>query len=226
MKIFVAIPVYDGKLPVEAVRCLLNEQVAAQLVGDEFQVRFLPSCSHAAMGRNQLVDDFMSSDAERLVFLDSDVTFEAGALIKLAHKPVDFVGGAYRYKQEQESYPVGWLPDPNLNGLQWNEHELLEVMTLPGGFLALSRNVFESLKAAHPGREYEHFGRKAHCYFQMLFTDGYLYGEDSFFCREWRETGGKVFLDPMLSLTHWDFNRPFVGNIGSWLRSRSQTGEK
>lgn len=218
MKILVAIPVYDGKLQVETVRCLLNEQALSFASGDEILIRFLPSCSHAAMGRNQLADDFMNSDCERLVFLDADVTFEPGSILKIAKHKSPFVGGAYRFKLENEMYPVGWLDKKEL----WaDENGLLEVATLPGGFLSLSREVFEKLKEAHPERSYEHFGRTAHCYFQMLFTEGHLYGEDSYFCKEWRDLGGKVLLDPELTLTHWDFNRPFKGHIGNWLKSRA-----
>lgn len=214
MKVVVAIPVYDGKLPAETVRCLLNEQALAIGNGDEMQFRFLPSCSHPAMGRNQLAQYFMESDAEKLFFLDADVTFEPGDLIKLAYKPVDFAGGAYRYKFEKENYPVGWLTpcnawDPKLG--------LIEVKSLPGGFLSLSRNVFLSIRAAHPEREYEHFGNKAFCYFQMPFHEGFLYGEDSFFCKEWRDTGGKIYLDPEIVLTHWDYNKPYKGHVGKWL---------
>lgn len=218
MKILVATPVYDGKVPVETVACLLREQTVAAGCGDTLSTVFLPTCSHPAMGRNQLAADFLASGADRLVFLDADVTFDAGAIVRIAHSPVDFVGGAYRFKRDIESYPVGWLQNAEL----WaNEQGLLEVATLPGGFLSLSRKVFDTLKAAHPDRSYEHLGHKAHCYFQMPFHGVDLFGEDAFFCKEWRDTGGKVFLDPELTLTHWDFNRPYKGHIGNWLKRRS-----
>lgn len=218
MKIMVAIPVYDGKLQVQSVRCLLDEQTVAKSTGDQLVIRFLPSCSHPAMGRNQLAQDFMDSDSDRLIFLDADVTFQPGELIKIAHYPVDFVGGVYRYKMEPEDYPIGWL---NEHEELWaNDLGLIEVAALPGGFLSLSKQVFKTLKEAHPEREYEHFGNKAHCYFQMLFADGRLCGEDSYFCKEWRDTGGKVYLDPELKLTHWEFNKPYHGHIGNWLKNR------
>jgi hypothetical protein len=216
MKVIVATPVYDGKLPIETVRCLLAEQAVALGGGFDLQFRFLPACSHPAMGRNQLAQDFMDSGADKLVFLDSDVTFEPGAILKLASRSEDFVGGAYRFKIPAESYPVGWLSAD----LWATQTGLLEVETLPGGFLCLSRKVFETLKAAHPERAYAHMGRVAHGYFQMPFVDGNLYGEDTYFCKEWRDTGGKVFLDPELQLTHWDFNQPYPGHIGKWLKSR------
>lgn len=217
MKISVGIPVYDGKLPIQTVRCLMDEHALAIGAGDDLRIMFLPSCSHPAMGRNQIAQDFMDSDSERLVFLDSDVTFELGSLLKIAHSKVDFCGGAYRFKMDFEQYPVGW----NGEGELWaDENGFLEVATLPGGFLSLSRNVFDVLKAAFPDRAYAHFGKTAHCYFQMPFKDGYLCGEDSYFCQEWRGVGGKVHLDPELKLTHWDGNKPYVGHIGNWLKDR------
>lgn len=180
--------------------------------------RFLPNCSHAAMGRNQLTADFLNSDADRLFFLDSDVTFETGSIVKVCKRENEVVGGAYRYKLEEENYPVGWLEGKEL----WaNKDGLLEVKTLPGGFLAISRSALEKLKEAHPDRGFEHFGYKMHCFFQMKYENGALYGEDSYFCKEWIDIGGKVFLDPELTLTHWDFNKPYKGHIGNWLKKRA-----
>lgn len=216
MKLLIALPVYDGKLMTEQVKCLLEEQALAMVAGDELQVRFLPSCSQIGMGRNQLVDDFINSDAEKIFFLDADVTWELGAILKLAHLPVDFVGGAYRYKVNEESYPVSFIP-----GELWaNEHGLLEMEAVPGGFVAMSRKVFEVLKEKNPENHYTHQGRKTHCFYQMPFKNGQLWSEDALFCREWRDAGGKVFLDPTLTLTHWNFNIPFIGNIGAWLKAR------
>src|SRR5690242_768105 len=130
----VAIPAYDRKIHAETARSLLNEQAAALTLGDELQVMFAPGCSLISHARNQLARDFLLSDAERLVFLDSDVAFELGSLLKISKYPLDFVGGAYRYKDEAEGYPVTWLNKPEL----WtNEYGLLEVAGLPGGFLSL-----------------------------------------------------------------------------------------
>lgn len=217
MKVLVAIPVYDGKLAVQVTASLLNEKTVAHLMGDDLIVEFLPGCSHPAMGRNQLAKAFMESDCDRLFFLDADVTWAPGHLIKLCHYPVDFVGGSFRFKLKDESYPVGWLE----KDLWSNELGLLEVASLPGGFLSLSRKVFEVLKTAHPHRSYEHLGKTCHCYFQMKFEGGHLCGEDSYFAKEWRDLGGKVYLDPEIALTHLDFNpTPYLGHIGDWLRSR------
>ena len=164
MKILVAMPVYDAKVPTETVMALLNEKAAAQILGDELNVQFLQGCSHPAVGRNQLAETFMESDYDRLVFVDSDVTWEIGYLLKIAHYPVDFVGGCYRYKGiDEEAYPIDWMQE---NKELWsNQYGLIEVAALPGGFMSLSRKVFETIKEKYPDREYEHFGKKHYCYF-------------------------------------------------------------
>lgn len=218
MKIFVAIPVYDGKLSIESVCCLMAEQALAIGLGDEFQVRFMTGNAGIVQGRNQLAYEFMESDFDRMVFLDSDVTFEPGALIKLAYMPVDFVGGCYRHKRDEESYPVVWEKKPEL---WFNKYGLLQVETIPTGFLALSRKVFETMRGRYPERATTHFGYASFSYFQQPVKDGVLYGEDYFFCREWRELGGIVFMDPEIKLTHWGFApTPYIGHIGSWLKNR------
>lgn len=218
MNIHVAIPVYDGKVPVEVARSLLNEKAAAHLLGDDLIVEFLPGCSHPGMGRNQLAQAFMDSNYDRLIFLDSDISWEPGQLLKLARWPVEFVGGCYRYKKGEEGYPIGWLPDPELKGLYSNALGLIEVASLPGGFMSLARSVFEKIRAANPDRQFEHMGKEMFCYFEMPYTLGRLWGEDGFFCKTWRELGEKIYLDPTIELTHWDFSPvPYKGSIGNWL---------
>lgn len=217
MKVVVSIPTYSGDIPCRLARCLLDELVLSKEAGVDLQFSFLPNCSHVAMGRNQLACDFLESDADKLFFLDSDLTFEPGAILKVVSFDESLVGGAYRYKRDDEIYPVGWLDKPEL----WsNEQGLLEVMTLPGGFLSISREVFLHFKHQFPDREYEHFGRIAFGFFQMRIDHGQLWGEDSLFCTEWRVMDEKVFLYPELNITHWDGNKSYEGHIGNWLKLR------
>lgn len=221
MKLFVAIPAYDGKVGIDTVRSLLNEQGAAAHLGVEMQVGLLAGCSLITLGRNQLVADFLKTDADRLVFLDADVSCSPGDLIRLAMHPVDVVGGAYRYKKASQEYPVRWLDKPEL----WADPDtgLLEVESVPGGFLAISRRAFEHLKAAHPDRAYVHEGRLFHGFFHAPVEAGRIWGEDTAFCNDWRKAGGQVWLDPMLRLTHHGGVNAYAGCIGEWLRSRKNS---
>lgn len=215
MNLAVAIPAYDGKVDIETARALLNEQALAQSLGWTIQFIFLPGGSLVTHARNQLAADFLASDAERLVFVDADVSWTLGELLRLARHGVDFVGGAYRYKDAAESYPVALCTD---KAELWADPEtgLLEVECVPGGFLQVSREVFARLKAAHPERTYSFGGKALHAYFHA--PPGC--GEDGTFCQDWRGAGGKVWLDPELELSHIGGRQTYTGHIGNWLKGR------
>lgn len=216
MRLHVGIPAYDGKVGVETVRALLNERGAAFLLNIDMRVSLLPGCSLITMARNQMAAEFLASDADRLVFVDADVSWEPGDLIKLAMHPVDVVGGAYRFKKAAEDYPVRWLDAPE------RRDGLLEVETLPGGFLAISRRAIERLREAHPERAYEHEGQRFHGFFHAPIEAGRIWGEDTAFCNDWRQIGGQVWLDPDLTLTHTGGAHNYTGHVGDWLASRAQ----
>lgn len=214
MKISVGLPVYDGKLTVPLASCLLTESSIAFKMGHELNIRFVSSCTNLAFGRNHIVKEFLASDDDKLVFVDADVTWEPGAIVKLATHKVDFVGGAYRIKQQEERYPVCFF-----RGADIGANGLVEAAMVPTGFLALSRSVFDRFREHYPGRTYKFSGDdKVYCYFQIPYQDGSLFTEDSYFCKEWREKGEKLYLDPEIHLTHWQGNIPYPGHIGNWKR--------
>lgn len=214
MKIYVGIPAYNGQVTVETARSLCDEQVLALAAGIDMKIHFVPGGSLVTTVRDRLSADFLASDADRLVFIDADVSWKPGDLLKLASYPVDFVGGCYRYKQEPEGYPIYFLDNEEL----WADPDtgLLEVAALPGGFLSVSRAVFERLQEAFPNRKYKHFEREMHGFFWAPPGGG----EDGQFCNEWRAVGGKVWLAPEFTLTHTGGSRDFTGSIGDWLRNR------
>lgn len=221
MKIFVAIPGRSHSLDFNVTACLMEEHEIASQVGVKLHFDLFPSSGGIADGRNFLVEDFFKSGCDKMVFLDSDITFEKGSLLKLALKPVDFVGGAYRYKQPVETYPIRFLKEVEEGANMWaDQNGLIEVDGLPFGFLCLSREVFRKFDEKYPERIKSNFGRTTNAYFQLPIMDGILWGEDYMFCKEWRAMGGKIFLDPELELTHWDFKPvSYKGHIGNWLKN-------
>lgn len=227
MKLFVAIPAYDRTISVETARSLLNEQAVAALSSFELRAQFLPGCSLITMARNQLVDDFIASDCDRLVFIDADISWEPGSIVRLVSHDVPCVGGAYRFKQDEESYPVNWAsPELTDEKRSYAEQGLMVVDGLPGGFMALTRDALKAFREAHGNRTYAHFGRGAYAYFTAPFRDGRLMGEDNAFCADLQSAGVPILLDPSLTLTHHDGAQAFKGCVGEWLRARVQQTRK
>lgn len=218
--IFVAVPAYDRKITCETARALINEEGAAVHAGVDLQVGFAPGNSLVHIARDHLVRDFLASNCDRLVFVDDDVTWELGQLLLIGQHNTDFVGGCYRYKDPVEDYPIAWLDKPFLQADP--ETGLLEVASLPGGFLSISRKAIEQLWDAYPNRNYQFHGQDFHAFFYGPPGGG----EDGAFCAEWRALGGKVWLDPELTLTHVDeAGHKYVGCIGAWLKARPMPEE-
>lgn len=218
MKIFVAVPSRDNRITIPCFNSLLGECEAARRNGDGLEVSFLPGCSLLPHGRNELVQQFIESGADRLVFVDDDMSWEPGALCRLAHHDADIVGVAGRAKETEERYCVTWLDRPEL----WSdERGLIEVKSLGAAFLAISREAIERLRATENRTYVGDLDREVYAHFCVPFVDGRFFGEDAAFCRDWAAAGGTVWLDPELTLTHWDGNRPYKGHIGNWLKARS-----
>lgn len=212
----IAVPAYDGKIHIELARSLLTEQIMLFNAGIQAEITFLPGSSLITLARDIIADEFLNaSKAERLVFIDSDVSFEPGAVLQIVQHDVDFVGGAYRHKSATESYPAVFHLGETTSDARTG---LLDVHAVPGGFLALKRNVFWRLKGKHPTRKFKppFFSREIHSYWWVPPGGG----EDGNFCDEWREAGGKVWLDPNLTLTHTGGMPSYTGNIGEWINSK------
>lgn len=217
MKLMIGLPAYDGKVMCDTVRSLLDEVGAASLLGVALDIRFSPGHCYIPLARNHLVTEFLASDADKLVFIDSDVSWPVGTLLKLASHGVDCVAGVYRHKRAEETYPVAW---PEGATELWAVDGLLEAAWVPGGFWCLTRAVFERFRQYHGERPFSHEQVTGYAYFSNPYYNGQLWGEDTLFCEEYRQAGGTVWVDPELTLTHTGGNPQFVGNLGDFLRGR------
>lgn len=224
--LFVAIPTYDQKISSHTTRALLSEQIMATTIGLEMRTVILNGCSLITQARNQLCQDFLDTDALRMVFVDSDVSWEPGSLLKLASHKFDLVGGAYRHKNPNmdETYPVRWKDEPGADLMATDG--CIEVDGLPGGFLCISRRALEVFKAHFPERAYrDQSTRVMHAFFTAPYAEGTLMGEDIAFCRDYQKAGGRVWLDPELALNHHEGPTEYKGHIGKWLKARHRTAK-
>lgn len=197
-KIFVAIPTHDGRLCKETTVGLIG--LAAECP-HPFTVNIRQS-SLINMLRNDLTHDFLQSDAEWLLWIDSDQGFVPSDLQKLLQAGKRFIGGYTCHKVLPEpgrepSVPTGLLEDPR-------GKELVSVGTCGAPFLLTHRSVYELL-AAEYAEELAYRtadgGTKIGFWHPMLKNRMSL-GEDISFCKRWIDIGGDIWVHSGVRLPH------------------------
>ena len=211
-------PCYSSKVHFQTMRSLLLDAVNIIGRGDKFSMAEDLGNSDIAGSRGAIFGAFVRSDADVLVFIDDDVFWTPGALIKLIDQPVDVVGGIYPKKRDPLEWPfkIGikdeYRVDPTTG--------LMEVMGLPGGFMKISRNCAEKMVEAYPRQtlrstnEYTQFWP---VFYPYEMPDGNRLSEDFSFCQRWLDIGGQVWADFELEMGHIGY-KSFVGTVGKHLR--------
>jgi hypothetical protein len=96
---------------------------------------------HVDDTRNDIARTFLDSEADRLMFIDSDVNYSADSIARLWGFDKDIIGGVYPYKNDEEGFPYLKLDGE----LTVNDHGIGRVAGLPGGFVMIKREVIEKL---------------------------------------------------------------------------------
>jgi hypothetical protein len=211
----VAIPAYSGQIHLGTMRSLFTDLLSLQHRGDAWSLH--DECGNAliADARALIVAQFLESEADTLVFVDSDVCWEAGALLKLIDYPVDFVAGIYPQRKDPINYCVKWLEKKEL----WTDaNGLLEVGGVPLGFAKMNRAMLEKMVAHYADLEF--FcgeDKKAWALFADYRMGRVKFGEDYSFCLRWIDIGWKVYVDPEITMGHVGY-KTFRGHLGNYLK--------
>jgi hypothetical protein len=125
-------------------------------------------------------------------------------LLVLLNRDVDVIGGLYPMK----SMPVKWCVN-GFEGAETGPDHLQEVTKTGTGFLLIKREVFEKLNAHPAVRPFVNdiglpteLNPHMKTYFDTAVREGRYYSEDWTFCENWRDLGGKVWVDKRVLLKH------------------------
>jgi hypothetical protein len=203
-KIFVAIPVYSHDLDFKTVISLTQAAAEAAQYNFKLQVQFRVGNSLVHKARNMLLSEFLTTDCTDLFFVDSDISWGPGTFGRMVAHPVDFVCGCYRSK----SAAVHYFVKPADGVFRRDRvHGLVEVEAAPAGFMRVSRKAIEAM-IAHGSQDAwftdqtaPHIAKIWHL-FEFILENHILWGEDYSFCRKYRQAGGKVWIDPDITLHH------------------------
>ena len=195
--VFIATPTHSGQVCVEYTKSLVETLPVLWNARVRYTHTFVIGNPLVHDARNRLVAWFLADqDATDLFFIDADIGWEPQDFLRLAQSPHDVIGGAYRQKRDDKEYY-------NAAGLETGPTRLIKVDYLGAGFLKISRKAILKLIEAHPDKQYESLdGVPCYGLFEVPIGDGRIIGEDALFCRRWKALGGKVFLDPDMTLLH------------------------
>jgi hypothetical protein len=222
--VWLAIPAYTGTVHMGTMRSTISDMLLLAQRGDKVTIFDESGNAMIGDGRGLMVAKFLESDGTDLVFIDSDVAWEAGALLKLVDQPVDFVAAIYPQRKDPLNFCVQWVQD---RAELWSDPEtgLLEVHGVPAGFMRLSRAMLERMVDHYPDTQFycpEAPNDTVHDLFGAYRIGKIKFGEDYSFCRRWRDIGGKVWVDPDIRMGHVGY-KTFLGSLGEWLRARGET---
>jgi hypothetical protein len=234
--VYVAVAAYDGKNDLSLTSALLREFGLLAQAGWVAGFDGLPGCAIVSTARNKLADRFLMDhwlDPDGgehpftdLVFIDADVTFERGGLLRLLSHDVDVVFGAPRLKTEPEGYPCEVLR--NADGTLAGDAALglLRAQYGPAGFLRIRRPAL--VRLVNSGLAPEIVERNAwgeplgdyRAFFQIAYQGSRCVGEDVWFFERWAEAGGEAWLDPELRFSHSGIGR-WAGCVGDFIRAQN-----
>ncbi len=205
-KVHICMPCYGGQLTESTFMSFIRWSNTARQLGINYTVETLTNESLISRARNTMVAKFLSNpDSTHLMFIDADIGWEPWHLLLLLHHDKDVIGGMYPLK----GLPVKWC----VNGIEGGEEEdmgrVQEVSKTGTGFMCIKRHVFEKL-VDHPATIPfindiglpEELNKDMRTFFDTDVREGRYYSEDWTFCENWRDLGGKVWIDKRVLLKH------------------------
>jgi hypothetical protein len=138
------------------------------------------------------------------MFIDADIGWEPWHLLVMLNRDVDVIGGLYPMK----SLPIKWCVN-GFEGAEEGPDGLQEVTKTGTGFLLIKRHVFDKLNA-HPAVKPfmndiglpPELNPHMKTYFDTAVRENRYYSEDWTFCENWRDIGGKIWVDKRVLLKH------------------------
>jgi len=205
-KLMIAIPAYDGRLNIKTAIALAQLTPQTNKFGVMLYISHISGCSLITKARNALVADFLDTDADTLLFIDSDVIVTPESVLRLLAVSLgkDITAGVYPRRGADRKFFMDLHLDKDTNSLVFDDNGLLQIERIGTGFMMIQRHVLETMVKNHPEWRYvnDTKNRDEHAIFDFGIYDGKYYGEDYLFCDRARADGFTVFLDPTISLPH------------------------
>lgn len=227
--VFVAVPTYSGQIDVCATSALVKNIRTLERGVYNCELYFEIGCCYIPQARNRIVAEFLDSDCEDLIMLDSDVYCQHDTFKKFLDNSYHVVFAAYKYRHGPDGWPVrlytntDYTPRVSSDGYLYAE-------VAPTGIMRINRSVFERMIAAHPEWKTQNKSVKGSPIYALFDTgmlngDGHWYGEDYLFSLRCKQMGIPVMCHPDIDTEHAGGRNNRIGNYHQFLMSLPKPGE-
>jgi hypothetical protein len=214
-RVHICMPCYGGMLTESTFMSYIKWSNTCRQLGIDWTMETMTNESLISRARNTLTAKFLhNKESTHLMFIDADIGWEPWHLLVMLNAQKDVIGGLYPMK----SLPVKWCVN-GFEGAEISEDGNLQEVSKTGtGFMLIKRDVFEKLNA-HPATKsfLNDIGLPVELnpymktYFDTAVRENRYYSEDWTFCENWRDLGGRVWVDKRVLLRHtgtyvFDFN--------------------
>ena len=174
-KLFIASPMYGGSCQGMYTRSMMELTNQLTRMNIPHNPYFLFNESLITRARNYCADEFMRSDCTHMIFIDSDIGFNANDVIALLalqddDSPYDIIGGPYPKKciswekikmavdkgfadedpNALENYVGDYVFNPKAGAETIPISEPVEVLEIGTGFMMIRKKTFEVLNDKYP----------------------------------------------------------------------------
>lgn len=174
-KLFVATPMYGGQCHGSYTKSVADLMTICTKYGIDARLFFIFNESLITRARNYLADEFLRSDMDYLMFIDSDIHFEAQDILVLMHHAInhpemEIICGAYPKKTISwekikaavdkgfadkdpnilEEFVGDYVFNPTDDILSFRVDEPVQVKEGGTGFMLIQRSAFQKMDEAYP----------------------------------------------------------------------------
>jgi hypothetical protein len=203
--VMIATPAYDGKVNIQYAISLSNTMHLLQLHGIQVSPLITASGSLIVAERNRIIQAFWQSGCTHLLCIDSDLGWPPQAVLAMIDQNKEFIAGVYPARGDKNSFI--FRPTLNEDGAIIQEKHLLSMQYIPAGFMLITRSCIEKMRNKFPELYYEPKDAKNNpepgfCFFNTEVYEGEFWGEDFVFCRNARNAGVEIWVDPLIQFDH------------------------
>jgi hypothetical protein len=198
-------PCYGGMLTESTFMSFIKFANTARQLGVDWTLETMVNESLISRARNTLTAKFLhQKESSHLFFVDADIGWEPWHLLVLLNHDKDMIGGLYPMK----TMPIKWVVN-GFEGAEEGPDGLQEVSKAGTGFLLTKRNALEKMRQHPAVKPYKNdigldpiYDQYLATYWDTAVRQNRYYSEDWTACENWRDLGGRIWVDKRVLLRH------------------------